>query len=129
MLFLLSPAKTLDSGLYGTLRPLDRLQPYRLEMGTALKTPRGRNLYDWWGDAVAADLAARQAGAGAQPAPAAGLRRRRLCLGRRGVGPRPAGLSPRAARRRHRPESGRAMIDSDTRPVCRQRPPAAERRP
>ena len=35
------------SGLYGALRPLDRLQPYRLEMGTALATPRGRNLYDY----------------------------------------------------------------------------------
>ena len=38
------------SGLYGVLRPLDRLQPYRLEMGTALETPRGRNLYEFWGD-------------------------------------------------------------------------------
>ena len=33
------------SGLYGALRPLDRLQPYRLEMGTALKTRRGKDLY------------------------------------------------------------------------------------
>ena len=41
------------SGLYGVLRPLDRMQPYRLEMGTALATPRGRNLYDWWGDTIA----------------------------------------------------------------------------
>ena len=41
------------SGLYGALRPLDRLQPYRLEMGTALPTPRGRNLYAYWGDTVA----------------------------------------------------------------------------
>lgn len=41
------------SGLYGALRPLDRLQPYRLEMGTALATPRGKDLYAWWGDAVA----------------------------------------------------------------------------
>jgi len=38
------------SGLYGVLRPLDLIQPYRLEMGTALKTPQGRNLYDYWGD-------------------------------------------------------------------------------
>jgi len=44
------------SGLYGALRPLDRLQPYRLEMGTALATPRGRDLYAWWGDTVAAHL-------------------------------------------------------------------------
>ncbi len=44
------------SGLYGALRPLDRLQPYRLEMGTAVATPRGRDLYAWWGDTVAAYL-------------------------------------------------------------------------
>lgn len=48
------------SGLYGVLRPLDLMQPYRLEMGTALKTPAGRNLYAFWGeritDALNADL-------------------------------------------------------------------------
>jgi cytoplasmic iron level regulating protein YaaA (DUF328/UPF0246 family) len=49
------------SGLYGVLRPLDRLQPYRLEMGTALATPQGRNLYDYWGDTVADYLNERQA--------------------------------------------------------------------
>jgi cytoplasmic iron level regulating protein YaaA (DUF328/UPF0246 family) len=49
------------SGLYGALRPLDRLQPYRLEMGTALATPRGKDLYAWWGDQVAAYLNERQA--------------------------------------------------------------------
>ena len=36
------------SGLYGILRPLDLIQPYRLEMGTKLKNPRGNNLYDFW---------------------------------------------------------------------------------
>ena len=41
------------SGLYGLLRPLDAIQPYRLEMGTRLKTPRGKSLYDFWGDRVA----------------------------------------------------------------------------
>jgi len=41
------------SGLYGALRPLDRLQPYRLEMGAALATPRGKDLYAYWGDTVA----------------------------------------------------------------------------
>jgi uncharacterized protein len=41
------------SGLYGALRPLDALQPYRLEMGTSLANPRGRNLYAWWGDTIA----------------------------------------------------------------------------
>ncbi len=37
------------SGLYGVLRPLDGIQPYRLEMGTRLNTRRGKNLYDYWG--------------------------------------------------------------------------------
>ncbi|CAD5373606.1 conserved hypothetical protein [Rubrivivax sp. A210] len=49
------------SGLYGALRPLDLLQPYRLEMGTALKTRRGKDLYAWWGDRIAAHLNERQA--------------------------------------------------------------------
>jgi cytoplasmic iron level regulating protein YaaA (DUF328/UPF0246 family) len=48
------------SGLYGVLRPLDRLQPYRLEMGTALSTARGANLYAFWGDTLAEHLNARQ---------------------------------------------------------------------
>ncbi|TVO69430.1 peroxide stress protein YaaA [Denitromonas ohlonensis] len=38
------------SGLYGVLRPLDLMQAYRLEMGTRLKTPAGKNLYEFWGD-------------------------------------------------------------------------------
>ncbi|MEO6409471.1 MAG: peroxide stress protein YaaA [Burkholderiaceae bacterium] len=49
------------SGLYGVLRPLDRMQPYRLEMGTALATPAGRNLYDFWGDTLAEHLNRRAA--------------------------------------------------------------------
>jgi len=49
------------SGLYGVLRPLDRLQPYRLEMGTALANPRGKDLYAWWGDRLAQHLNALQA--------------------------------------------------------------------
>ena len=49
------------SGLYGALRPLDRLQPYRLEMGTALKTARGKDLYAYWGDTVAEYLNTRLA--------------------------------------------------------------------
>ena len=49
------------SGLYGALRPLDRLQPYRLEMGTSLKTLHGKDLYAFWGDTVAEYLNARQA--------------------------------------------------------------------
>lgn len=41
------------SGLYGLLRPRDGIQPYRLEMGSRLKTRRGKDLYDFWGDSVA----------------------------------------------------------------------------
>lgn len=40
------------SGLYGILRPLDLISPYRLEMGTRLKTSKGKSLYDYWGDEV-----------------------------------------------------------------------------
>ncbi|MFK7820761.1 MAG: peroxide stress protein YaaA [Planctomycetaceae bacterium] len=40
------------SGLYGVLRPLDLMQAYRLEMGTKLKTDRGKSLYDFWGSKV-----------------------------------------------------------------------------
>jgi cytoplasmic iron level regulating protein YaaA (DUF328/UPF0246 family) len=40
------------SGLYGVLRPLDLMQPYRLEMGTRLSTARGKNLYEFWGDII-----------------------------------------------------------------------------
>lgn len=50
------------SGLYGALRPLDRLQPYRLEMGTALATRAGKDLYAYWGDTVAEYLNQRLAG-------------------------------------------------------------------
>ena len=44
------------SGLYGALRPLDRIQPYRLEMGRKLKTKAGETLYDFWGDRIAQAL-------------------------------------------------------------------------
>lgn len=40
------------SGLYGVLRPLDLIQPYRLEMGIRLKNPRGRDLYQYWGNRI-----------------------------------------------------------------------------
>jgi len=49
------------SGLYGVLRPLDLMQPYRLEMGTGLANPRGRNLYAFWGERLAAHLNERAA--------------------------------------------------------------------
>lgn len=45
------------SGLYGYLRPLDLMLPYRLEMGTRLETPRGRDLYQFWGSAITEGLA------------------------------------------------------------------------
>ncbi|MDR3512525.1 MAG: peroxide stress protein YaaA [Caulobacteraceae bacterium] len=44
------------SGLYGVLRPLDAIQPYRLEMGIRLKNPRGATLYDFWKGRVAPTL-------------------------------------------------------------------------
>lgn len=44
------------SGLYGLLRPLDAIQPYRLEMGSKLKTRRGKSLYDYWGDTLSKAL-------------------------------------------------------------------------
>jgi cytoplasmic iron level regulating protein YaaA (DUF328/UPF0246 family) len=44
------------SGLYGVLRPLDWMQPYRLEMGTALNNLRGKNLYQFWGASIAQHL-------------------------------------------------------------------------
>ena len=44
------------SGLYGLLSPLDAIEPYRLEMGTKLATPRGKSLYDYWGESIADEL-------------------------------------------------------------------------
>lgn len=41
------------SGLYGLLKPLDLIQPYRLEMGTRLETKKGKNLYEYWGTKIA----------------------------------------------------------------------------
>lgn len=47
------------SGLYGLLRPLDAIQPYRLEMGSRLKTERGKSLYDYWGGTISEALNAQ----------------------------------------------------------------------
>ena len=44
------------SGLYGVLRPLDLMQPYRLEMGTKLTTEKGKNLYEYWGSTITDNL-------------------------------------------------------------------------
>jgi hypothetical protein len=54
------------SGLYGVLRPLDAVQPYRLEMGSRLTTPKGRDLYAYWGGRIAKSLAADAAEVGAK---------------------------------------------------------------
>lgn len=54
------------SGLYGVLRPLDRMQPYRLEMGTALAVGKARNLYQFW-DSTIADHLNRQLAADTTP--------------------------------------------------------------
>lgn len=76
------------SGLYGLLRPLDAIQPYRLEMGSRLRTRRGATLYDFWGDRLAKALrmeaealgtgwllnCASQEYFGAVPEPALGLK-------------------------------------------------------
>lgn len=52
------------SGLYGLLRPLDAIQPYRLEMGSRLKTRRGGSLYEYWRDQLAKALNAQAAQTG-----------------------------------------------------------------
>ncbi len=46
------------SGLYGVLKPLDLIQPYRLEMGTSIKNPGGKDLYQFWHEQVTLSLAA-----------------------------------------------------------------------
>lgn len=53
------------SGLYGLLRPMDRMQPYRLEMGSRLATRRGKNLYQYWGDRLSKALNEQAAAVGA----------------------------------------------------------------
>lgn len=50
------------SGLYGVLRPLDAIQPYRLEMGVRIRTRRGQSLYDFWGPRVSQTLDAALVG-------------------------------------------------------------------
>jgi uncharacterized protein len=49
------------SGLYGVLKPLDYMQPYRLEMGTKLANTKGKDLYAFWGDALKQSLEAEPA--------------------------------------------------------------------
>lgn len=44
------------SGLYGLLKPMDAIQPYRLEMGIRLENPRGKNLYEFWGNRISKAL-------------------------------------------------------------------------
>lgn len=52
------------SGLYGLLRPLDMIKPYRLEMGTRFATEHGKNLYEYWGTAIAEQLNSEAEAAG-----------------------------------------------------------------
>ena len=52
------------SGLYGLLKPLDLMQPYRLEMGTKLANGRGSNLYQFWGEIITDELNAALAAQG-----------------------------------------------------------------
>jgi cytoplasmic iron level regulating protein YaaA (DUF328/UPF0246 family) len=52
------------SGLYGVLRPLDAIEPYRLEMGSQLATKRGKSLYHYWGAKIAEALSAQAATTG-----------------------------------------------------------------
>ncbi len=54
------------SGLYGLLRPLDQIQPHRLEMGSRLATRRGKNLYQFWGRRIAEALNGAASETGAQ---------------------------------------------------------------
>ena len=56
----------LRSGLYGVLRPLDAIEPYRLEMGSKLKTHRGKTLYDYWGEQIAKALNEQAVATGSQ---------------------------------------------------------------
>lgn len=44
------------SGLYGLLKPLDLIKPYRIDMGTSFATPKGENLYNYWGDKITDQL-------------------------------------------------------------------------
>ena len=48
------------SGLYGLLRPLDLIQPYRLEMGTKFANKRGKNLYEFWGNKITEEINKRE---------------------------------------------------------------------
>lgn len=54
------------SGLYGVLRPLDLMQPYRLEMGTRLNNAQGKDLYAFWGNTITEALNRQVAKSGAQ---------------------------------------------------------------
>jgi hypothetical protein len=54
------------SGLYGLLRPLDAIQPYRLEMGSRLKTRQGKNLYEYWGSTISDALNAQAQATGSE---------------------------------------------------------------
>ena len=77
------------SGLYGLLRPLDAIQPYRLEMGSRLANPRGADLYAFWGDRIAKALKAQAAAMGTRGS--GQLRLGRIFYGRQPQGTEAAG--------------------------------------
>ena len=54
------------SGLYGVLRPMDAIEPYRLEMGSKLKTERGASLYEYWGTKLSESLNAQAEAVGSK---------------------------------------------------------------
>ena len=54
------------SGLYGVLRPMDAIEPYRLEMGSKLKTEKGTSLYEYWGARLAEALNSQAQATGSQ---------------------------------------------------------------
>ena len=54
------------SGLYGTLRPLDLVRPFRLDMGTRLENPAGKDLYAYWGEKIADEITQRMKTTGAK---------------------------------------------------------------
>ena len=56
MLLALDTVLRILSGLYGILKPLDLIQPYRLEMGTPLKIAKYNNLYDFWGNDITNEI-------------------------------------------------------------------------
>ena len=102
------------SGLYGVLRPLDLMMPYRLEMGIRLDNPRGKDLYQFWGDIITEHLNKALAAQGTtcidQP------RLRRVFSSRCARKPCRGASSPRSSRTR-RTASSRSSASTPRRPA------------